>query len=744
MKTTITHHRDCYTTSALQSRPREEEKAPGSRQNARARTVGRATAICVFTLGALAAPVLSSGAASGPSGGGPIGLLQEDTSAIFAAIQASEYEIGWQPAARAYMAPNRAHNLRFTFHDDGVTVVPREPSASVDWKARIRLASCGRPGAQLSPAVGSASWMVNGNVAEVRSDGATITYKNDSEGLRQDFLVALRPPGAGPLRLDFTVERDRVEMQVDKTGEYMYLIGGQTRSEGRMQYKDLKVFDANKRTLGARMELVDGDHFAIVVDDADATYPVLIDPLVAIWPGITSPSPGSKFGYSVTYILTSDTLGGLGPFSPEGGLLVGAPNFDPGNAPNAGKVFLYDTQDTGGYALPTTPTWTYVGTQAGMLLGMYAADGGRNLFSGGLYHHIILVGAPWYSSSDSAEGAVLAFYPDINSHYSNAPDWMATGGAAGAHFGYSIAGGADFNQDGLPDVLIGAPNYPSQPSLASSPASPTVNQVNPCPFGLLNPIGTGEAVIYYGTPTGFGTSPGWNAEGAASSLFGFSVAWGNVDGSGYPGVTVGAPALNQTGAVYEFLNGASGPHSSPDLMLVGPIQSGLFGYALACADQDGDGFADLVVGAPTSTTNSLSLVGAVYLYHGSQLGLSGTPAWSAGGTQAGEGFGFSLALGDMNLDNYRDLIIGAPCHSSDPQHGLIQNGAAYLFITDPSGPHFPNFSTWRNDGLAAYVGLGTSVAYGRYLINRNANMIAGAPNNEDGHTQNVQICRWQN
>jgi hypothetical protein len=692
--------------------------------------------ICAFTMGVLAAPIPSGAATSESPGGGPTGSLQEETGAIFAAIEASEYEIGWQPAAWAYMAPNRAQNLRFTFHEDGVTVVPREPSASVDWSANIRLASYGRAGARMGLAIGSASWMVSSNAAQVRSDSTTIEYKNDREGLRQNFLVAQRPLGAGPLRLDFTVERDRVQMFVDKTGEFMYFVGGQTRTEVTMRYKDLKVFDANQRTLAARMELVDEDRFAIVVDDTGASYPVLIDPLYGDG-SLTSPSPGSKFGFCVAYIMTFDPFGSLAPPNPRGGLLVGAPAFDPGSVPGAGKVFLYDT---GGGSLPTSPTWSYVGTQAGEALGMSVADGGKKVFTGGSSTcHIILVGAPWYDSSYTNEGAVLAFYPDSSGHHGSTPNWMATGGATGAHFGYSIAAGTDFNSDGWPDLLVGAPNYSSPASPTSSPTSPTANQVSPCPFGLLNPIGNGEAVIFYGTATGFGASPGWSAEGTASSLFGFSVAWGNVDSSGHSAVIVGAPTANPTGAAYEFLNGGSGPDWSPDATLLGP-NGGLFGYALACADQDGDGFADLVVGAPTATYNSLSLAGMVYLYRGSIAGLSATPVWTSGGTQAGEGFGFSLALGDMDGDGYRDLIIGAPCHS-DTSLNLTQNGAVYLYLTDPSPPHFPNFSTWRNDGLRSNVELGTSVAYGANLVNHHRDMIASGP--YDALCPNVQVWYWQ-
>jgi hypothetical protein len=72
---------------------------------------------------------------------------------------------------------------------------------------------------------------------------------------------------------------------------------------------------------------------------------------------------------------------------------------------------------------------------------------------------------------------------------------------------------------------------------------------------------------------------------------------------------------------------------------------------------------------------------------------------------------------------------------------LTQNGAVYLYLTDPSPPHFPNFSTWRNDGLRSNVELGTSVAYGANLVNHHRDMIASGP--YDALCPNVQVWYWQ-
>jgi hypothetical protein len=54
-------------------------------------------------------------------------LVQESLDGIYSAIEASEYEINWQPEFGAFMAPNRANNLRFLFLDNGFKVTRREP-----------------------------------------------------------------------------------------------------------------------------------------------------------------------------------------------------------------------------------------------------------------------------------------------------------------------------------------------------------------------------------------------------------------------------------------------------------------------------------------------------------------------------------------------------------------------------------------------------------------------------------------
>ena len=355
-------------------------------------------------------------------------LASELLPDISAQIELSEYEIHWQSAVGAYMAPNRAQNLRFRFQEDGVTVTQREPTvAPSTWSATITLEGYGR--AISSPrGTANCAWCLDGSKASVLADDMAISYYNSEAGLRQDFLIYQRPPGPGPLRLNFEVQRNSVTMSVNAAEGFMFLLGGQGGAQEMMRYSDLKVFDAGNQPLQAGMIRTDDNHFAIVVNDLGAQYPILVDPLMGYNQGINGaewdPGPGStQFGYSVAYVLyfSPSGAGPLAPIPPIGGLLVGAPAFDSGGASWAGKVFYYTTYTSGiNQPLSTTPIWTYTGDQPNEMVGFCVADGGRYTFNGaggtgGGTYPVLLVGAPRYTGNYSEEGAVFAFFPSSGS-----------------------------------------------------------------------------------------------------------------------------------------------------------------------------------------------------------------------------------------------------------------------------------------------------------------------------------------
>ena len=96
-------------------------------------------------------------------------------------------------------------------------------------------------------------------------------------------------------------------------------------------------------------------------------------------------------------------------------------------------------------------------------------------------------------------------------------------------------------------------------------------------------------------------------------------------------------------------------------------------------DVNGDGYSDVIVGAPRYD-NGQTDEGRAFVYHGSAAGLAPPPAWTAEGNQAGADFGGSVATaGDVNGDGYSDVIVGAPVYDNgqtDEGRAFVYHGSA--------------------------------------------------------------------
>ncbi len=149
-----------------------------------------------------------------------------------------------------------------------------------------------------------------------------------------------------------------------------------------------------------------------------------------------------------------------------------------------------------------------------------------------------------------------------------------------------------------------------------------------------------------------------------NASFGTSVASaGDVNGDGYDDVVVGAPLYGpgDPGAAFLFLGSATGPSTAPD-WAVWPHQAyASFGTSVASAgDVNGDGYDDVVIGAPFYGPDD---GGAAFLFLGSATGLSATPDWTTFGHQTNGELGTSVAsAGDVNGDGYDDVVVGAPLY----------------------------------------------------------------------------------
>lgn len=297
-------------------------------------------------------------------------------------------------------------------------------------------------------------------------------------------------------------------------------------------------------------------------------------------------------------------------------------------------------------------------------------------------------------------------------------------------------GSLDFDGDGVADFVVGAPLRDAgraylyrggiggldEPSRIDPPAS-TEGYFGAAAANGGDINGDGFADILLGAPDPFGDRDGaaylflGGSEAATASAttlrppvgtrgqFGAAVASaGDVDGDGYADVLIGAPrSRSDDGAVYLYRGGEGGLSLSPQV-LEGPIGlRSAFGQALASiGDIDGDGYGDVLVGA----------VAAVHLYRGGPAGLTLDRTM----TSPVDAFGRSLAVGDVDADGLVDVAVGAPDEGSSA-------GAVYLFRGVAGGLE----PTPRRIAGLAGGALGTSVRMGD--VNRDGydDLAMGAP-----------------
>nr|AAA16600.1 alpha-7 integrin [Mus musculus domesticus] len=143
----------------------------------------------------------------------------------------------------------------------------------------------------------------------------------------------------------------------------------------------------------------------------------------------------------------------------------------------------------------------------------------------------------------------------------------------------------------------------------------------------------------------------------------------------------GAPRANHKGAVV-ILRKDSATRLIPEVVLSGERLTSGFGYSLAVTDLNNDGWADLIVGAPYFFERQEELGGAVYVY----MNQGGhwadiSPLRICGSPDSM--FGISLAvLGDLNQDGFPDIAVGAPFDGDGKV--FIYHGSSLGVVVKPS------------------------------------------------------------
>jgi hypothetical protein len=146
------------------------------------------------------------------------------------------------------------------------------------------------------PATGTVS--VEDKLVRFTRPGLTEEYSVSVDGVRQDFVIESPPLNPQRSTLNQSVGDLRVELALSGARAEAAAYGARLRLEGSgraLAYSRLQVEDATGRELRARLEVLSDDRLVVSVADANATYPVRIDPTFsdADWVSLNPGLPGA-------------------------------------------------------------------------------------------------------------------------------------------------------------------------------------------------------------------------------------------------------------------------------------------------------------------------------------------------------------------------------------------------------------------------------------------------------------------
>jgi uncharacterized delta-60 repeat protein len=267
------------------------------------------------------------------------------------------------------------------------------------------------------------------------------------------------------------------------------------------------------------------------------------------------------------------------------------------------------------------------------------------------------------------------------------PNLTFTGDAAGDQFGIAVAGAGDVDHDGVPDIIVGA-----HQADAVDPVSQKL--IKNAGRALIYSGTSGTRLFdFYGESAddGLGISVAIigdiDQDGYAEVIAG---AW---KADSHNAVT--SKKIASSGAAYLY----SGQTHLLLHKFKGENKGDYFGYSVASSDINNDASPDVIVGAyrhdVPAGKKTLSNAGSAYIYSTSDFSL----LRRLDGTHAGDRLGFAVAgIADVNGDGYADVLVGAPNEDAPnpTTHKAVKDsGTVHIFsgldgvLLDPVEPEPP-------------------------------------------------------
>ena len=240
---------------------------------------------------------------------------------------------------------------------------------------RVMAHAVGRSNRKVLPCSGTVE--VADNLVRFVRPGLTEEYSVSMDGVRQDLVVTERPAGAGQLRVELAVEGAKAEQLAE--GARLVLADG----ERKIVYNRLRAVDARGKELTAKLEVLEANRLAVVLDDTAAEYPVRIDPT-----------------------FSDDNWGSIGGVSGANGAVRAMVLDGSGNLYIGGDFTMVGNVNASGVAKWDGSSWSALGDYAPGASALAVV--GTNLYAGGSFISAGTVWATniakWNGSSWSAVG----------------------------------------------------------------------------------------------------------------------------------------------------------------------------------------------------------------------------------------------------------------------------------------------------------------------------------------------------